>query len=213
MEERLTFTIHAPVPSAANRDVARHRRKAVEEAVETWQDVLQYLPPDDLEALTAHMQRWLHEAAPVTPDSLQPSGEGWSKRTAPEQAAHKYAVLLRSFLRRRELLADSLSSTQVAALLGTSRQTPHDRARNNTLLAVHDGGVLRFPVWQFDPNGPNGVVHGLPEVLQALNVSPLAKVSWLTRPNSALGNRTPLDSLKSGEVKRVVQLARAVGTV
>src|SRR5579885_3074991 len=106
MEERLTFTIYARAPSAANRDVARHRRKAVEEAVETWQDVLQYLPPDDLEALTAHMQRWLHEAAPASPDSLQPSDEGRSKRTAPEQAAHKYAVLLRSFLRRRELLAD-----------------------------------------------------------------------------------------------------------
>lgn len=213
MEERITFTIRAPAPSAANKDVVRRQRKAVEEAVETWQDVLGYLAPDDLEALTAHMQRWLRETDPMPPGPLRAAGEGWSTRTAREQAAHKYTVLLRSFLRRRGLLADSLSSTQVAALLGTSRQTPHDRVHTNTLLAVHDGGALRFPIWQFDPDGPNGVVDGLPEVLQALKVSPLAKVSWLMRPNPALEGRTPLDGVKSGEVKRIVQLARAVGVV
>lgn len=142
---------------------------------------------------------------------LPVTGKGRRKRSTEEQVAHKYGVLLRSFLRRRELLADSLTSSQVAALLGTSRQTPHDRARNNTLLGVHDRGGLLFPAWQFDPQGPNGVVPGLPEVLQALHVSPLAKVSWLTRPNAYLDQRTPLETLQRGEIEPVVRIARAVG--
>jgi hypothetical protein len=74
-----------------------------------------------------------------------------------------------------------------------------------------DRGAWRFPLWQFDPEGPDGVVQGLPAVLRALRLSPLGKVSWLTRPNPFLDNKPPLDILKNGEIERVLAEAQAVG--
>jgi CheY-like chemotaxis protein len=128
-----------------------------------------------------------------------------------ERARLEFEALERYFEERRHLLEDSLSTNQVAKLLGTSRQTPHDRVRGGMLLAVHDGGKLRFPPWQFDPEGEEGVIAGLPQTLRALRVSPLAAARWLTRPNQVLEGRTPLDSLRGGDIQRVVAEASGVG--
>ncbi|MGH3147230.1 MAG: hypothetical protein ACRDTR_15645, partial [Rubrobacter sp.] len=103
------------------------------------------------------------------------------------------------------------TAPQVANLLDTTRQTPHDRVRSGTLLAVFDRGVWRFPAWQFDPEGPDGVIEGLPDVLQALHASPLAKASWLVRPNQYLEGRTPLETLKEGLKEPVKNAAETVG--
>lgn len=119
--------------------------------------------------------------------------------------------LERYFGARRQVLEGSLSTEQVASLLGTSRQTPHDRVRARTLLAVQDGGRLRFPPWQFDPEAEYGVVGGLPQVLRALRVSPLAAARWLTRVNPVLEDRAPLEALRAGEVRRVVAEAAGLG--
>ena len=127
-----------------------------------------------------------------------------------ERLALEAASIARFFEKRRELLADSLSATEAARLLGTSRQTPHDRTEAGTMLGVHERGGLRFPRWQFDPEGPNGVIAGLPLVLSALEVSQLAKAAWFVRPNTYLESRTPLEVLKSGEIERLVLVARAV---
>jgi hypothetical protein len=83
--------------------------------------------------------------------------------------------------------------------------------KNGSLLAVMDRGALRFPPWQFDPEGEDGVVNGLPQVIRALEITPYQKVSWLTRSNYMLDDATPLVVLKRGEVDRVVRLARGVG--
>jgi hypothetical protein len=116
------------------------------------------------------------------------------------------------FQRRRELLHNSLTTSQVAQLLGTSRQTPHDRVKNKTLLAVRDNGVLRFPAWQFEPEGPDGVIDGLPEVLKSLSISSdFAKLNWFMRPNSVLDGLTPVQALKQGLKTRVIEEAMGVG--
>lgn len=130
-----------------------------------------------------------------------------------ESAEIEVRALKRYFGERRRLLDGSLSVDEVAALLGTSRQTPHDRAKARTLLAVPDGGRLRFPAWQFDPDGPDGVIEGLPAVLRALRISALAAMRWLTRPSAVLDKRTPLAALRSGDVDRVVAEAAGVGAV
>lgn len=117
----------------------------------------------------------------------------------------------RYFRRRQELLEDSLSAPQVAKLLGTTRQTPHDRAKAGSLLAVRERGGLRFPRWQFDPDGPDGVLAGLPDVVRALDVSALEKISWFVRPNPYLEERTPLEALKAAEKELLVSIARGVG--
>jgi hypothetical protein len=121
------------------------------------------------------------------------------------------ATLLRYFRRRRELLQDSLTAKQVGELLGTTRQTPHDRAAKGSLLALLDKGMWKFPLWQFDPEGPDGVVEGLPEVLKALGGSNFSKLNWLVSPNCYLDGIAPIEALKRGDKERVLKEAEAVG--
>ena len=129
-----------------------------------------------------------------------------------EIKALELSNLVNSFALRNKLLADTISGSEVDRLLNcSSRQTRIDRVKNNTLLAVKDNGVWKFPLWQFDVNGAERVVDDLPEVLAALKVSNLAKVSWLTRPNSVFANRTPLEILKQGELERVLAEAKGIG--
>ena len=120
-------------------------------------------------------------------------------------------ALTASAVQRQALLADALTAPQVASLLHTSRQTPLNRAERGTLLAVYQNGKWLYPRWQFDMQGADGVAPGLPQVLQALSVSPIEKVSWFVRPSPYLEDRTPLEALKSGELERVVSLARTAG--
>lgn len=115
--------------------------------------------------------------------------------------------LVAYFKKRRELLSNSFSSTEVMTILGTSRQTPHDRVKAKSLLAIRENGSLRFPAVQFDPEGPDGVVDGLPEVLKALHICDLAKLSWLIASNPILDGMTPISALKAGQKQRVLNQA------
>lgn len=120
-------------------------------------------------------------------------------------------TLARHFQHRRQLLDSAISATQVARLLGTSRQTPHDRVSSQTLLAIKENGKLCFPSWQFDPAGPDGVLDGFPAVLKALEMSDYAKLNWLTRTNPLLDSQTPVQTLKAGQKDRVLAAATAAG--
>lgn len=120
-------------------------------------------------------------------------------------------ALSQHFQHRRQLLESSLTAVQVAQLLGTSRQTPHDRVSSQTLLAIRDNGKLCFPLWQFDPAGSDGVIQGLPAILKALEISDYAKLNWLTRVNPYLDAQTPIQALKAGQKERVLAEASAVG--
>lgn len=119
--------------------------------------------------------------------------------------------LFQYFQQRRQLLEGALTAPQVAKLLGRSRQTPHDRVKAHTLLGVFDNGSLRFPAWQFDPEGPDGVIDGLANVLKTLQVSDFAKLNWLVRSNPFLDGLTPVQALKEGQKERVVQEATGIG--
>lgn len=130
-----------------------------------------------------------------------------------ERAALSRQTLLRAFARRREILADSYSATEVGSLLGTTRQTAHDRFRARKLLAAMDGGQWRFPAWQFDPAGPDGLVDGLPAVLEALDIpSDLARIAWFLTSRMTLGGATALEALRSGAMDDVIAEARAART-
>lgn len=128
-----------------------------------------------------------------------------------EIAELEVQVLTASFARRRELLRGAITAPKVAKLLGTSRQTPHDRVNSGTLLGVQDRGAWYFPSWQFDFEGPDGVIAGLPDVLRSIHASPLGKISWLMRLNGFLDGASPLEVLKRGEIDRVISLAQSVG--
>lgn len=133
--------------------------------------------------------------------------------SAGELARHRKQNLFRAFAERRRLLSQALTVADVADLLGVSRQTPHDRVGAGTLLAIKDNGRLLFPDWQFDPDGPDGVVAGLPEVLRELRgpLSTLARVRWFLTPKSLIEGRTPLEALRAGDVDSVLAEARSVG--
>jgi hypothetical protein len=196
---------------AERRDLAFTRSVAVLERLRD------QAAPEVIESFASHLESALQPAN--CPDSeeqlaraqLVESLTGGEAPNPFELATLEAATLANYFAYRAELMANSLSATEVARLLGTSRQTPHDRARSGSLLAETDKGGLRFPAWQFDPQGPAGVVAGLSEVVRALSVPPLSKISWFVRPNPYLEGRTPLETLKQGEITRVVQTARAVG--
>lgn len=130
--------------------------------------------------------------------------------TAKERVELEFATLYKFFEHRRKLLESALNPTQVGTLLNVTRQTAHDRREAGTMLGVLDNGVWKYPIWQFDPEGPNGVVDGLADVLKALKVSELAKINWLTRKNSVLES-TPIEALKKGRKKEVLTEALAVG--
>ena len=113
---------------------------------------------------------------------------------------------------RRELLQQCISTTEVVSLLGLgNRQTPLERIRSRTLLAIRDQGKRRYPLWQFDPDEPDGVIAGLPDVLAALPVADLIKARWLQRPQPLLEGDSALQLLRQGQLDRVLVAARAVG--
>ena len=210
--QQMRFTIEVPRPTKADRAATERERRAVGRVLAAVQHLLTHVPATDLAAALVRVENALAQE-PAEEDGAAVARQLAGGRTYPpgERRALEIEAQLRAFQFRKELLADALTAPQVADLLGTTRQTPHDRARRGGLLAVLDRGQLRFPRWQFDPAGPDGVVAGLPELIRALDVSPLAKVSWLTRPNPHLEDRTPLAALKDGDRGRALDAARAVG--
>jgi hypothetical protein len=119
--------------------------------------------------------------------------------------------LFNYFKRRRELLASSIGSVEAAEMLGVSKQTIHDRIRDNKLIGLVESNVMSLPLFQFDPAGPNGAVAGLGDVLKELSGSLLGKVSWLVSANAALDEKPPIEVMKRGDLDRVLREARAVG--
>jgi hypothetical protein len=202
---------------AATED-ARHE-SAGKRVHEVLRRAIELLPTQDVEELASNLEELVREERAASPKAaLLRSLTGGRTFSTHEQVELETASLVQYFMRRRELLRESLTTREVAKLLEVSRQTPHDRVEKGSLLAVLDHGTLRFPIWQFDAEGPDGVIEGLPKVVRALKVSPLAKISWLTTPKSVLstdGERsgvTPLEALKSGQGQHVIELARGVGT-
>jgi hypothetical protein len=213
MVDRLNFRISAPAPTAKGAAAKARQKKAAARTVEALQHLLERSSAEDLEAVSSRIERALESPeVPGERRELVADLTGGREYGRQERSALEMAALARSFKRRRELLEGSLTASKVAELLGTTRQTPHDRVKGGTLLAVLDRGVWRFPAWQFDPEGPDSVVEGLPEVLRALHASPLAKASWFVRPNQYLEGRTPLKVLREGQIEAVRSAAETVGT-
>jgi hypothetical protein len=136
----------------------------------------------------------------------------WLGEPPANAAQLEFEALRRSFSLRHQLLASTIGTAEVNELLAAgSRQTVHDRLRAGTLLGILDQGKWRFPLWQFDADGPNGVIDGLAQVLQALQVSNLAKARWLLKPHPVFGGSTPVDLLRQGRLEDVLAEAGQVG--
>jgi hypothetical protein len=164
---------------------------------------------NDLRTLRHELHAASDEARGTQPPQIHPV-TGQPVASASEQALLAFRSLLQFFASRRDLLEGALTAPQAAKLLGVSRQTPLNRVRDNTLLAVLDRGAYRFPIWQFDPQGEGGVLPGLSNVLDALEPQqPFAKLVWLRRPNPTLEGREPLELLRDRELEPVLDAAHA----
>jgi hypothetical protein len=170
--------------------------------------------PLDPPAQAALLQALTSVALREGPASAKADGPlaEWLGETPANAAQLEFESLRRSFALRRQLLASTIGTAEVNELLAAgSRQTVHDRLRAGTLLGILDQGKWRFPLWQFDADGPNGVIDGLAQVLQALQVSNLAKARWLQKPHPVFGGSTPLDLLRHGRLEDVLAEAGQVG--
>jgi hypothetical protein len=187
----------------------RRERKELVETVTLFADLLSRVQRGDLRAIRGDLARWNLEMGDASGEVHPVTGRPTASRE--EQALVAFRSLLQLFEARRTLLdEDTITAPQVAELLGVSRQTPLNRVRDKTLLAVLDRGAWRFPLWQFDAEGPDGVLGGLPKVLKALEPQPqFSKLAWLRRANPVLGGREPVELLREGEVAPVLGAARA----
>jgi hypothetical protein len=174
-------------------------------------EVFKAITPAEQEIVTQTLKRLLSQD--VVDPAAEDLAEAISGRSFTRQECIRLEMetLAKHFQHRRQLLNPAFSATQVAQLLGTSRQTPHDRVNSQTLLAIKENGKLCFPTWQFDPAGPDGVIDGLPAVLKALEMSDYGKLNWLTRTNPYLDGNTPIQALKVGQTERVLAEAAAIG--
>jgi PAS domain S-box-containing protein len=121
---------------------------------------------------------------------------------------------LQFFHYRNELLQDALTTSQVSQFLDVGQEKAIEKIKQNELLAVERDSQLLFPIWQFDRKEPSGVLEKLPNVLNALEISDIAKLSWLTKPNPVLEQRKPSEILRNGTVEdkqRVINEAYGVG--
>jgi len=181
--------------------INRRHETSVDQAVRAFRTAIDRLPAEQVDRVRVT----LDEAVRVQDAPLTASSDVVERAIAP--TADEFRV-------RQRLLADSLTAPQVAQRLSVTRQTPHDRARAGTLLAVMDRGMLRFPSWQFDPTGPDGVLPELPKVIEALGALPsLSKIGWMTTPKALLPD-SPAEMLRHGdsrERREVLLAAESAG--
>jgi hypothetical protein len=123
------------------------------------------------------------------------------------------ASKLRGVELRQEMLEKSggvLSSGRVADLLKISRQAVDKRRVANQLLALTQGRRgYSYPNFQFEDGK---TLDGLEEVLKTLGaLDPWMQLRFFTSPHERLGNKTPIEALRRGNVKEAVRAASGYG--
>jgi hypothetical protein len=214
-EERIETVAAVRVKVEPEAGLPRREREELVETINLFTEMVSRIARGDLRVL--HRDLASSNIIPVEPSERHPQSDephpatGRPRVSPEEQALIGFRSLLQFFEARRAALeTDTITAPQVAELLGVSRQTPLNRAKEKSLLGMLDRGAWRFPLFQFDPAGPDGVLPGLPETLRALEPQQaFAKLVWLRRPNATLNGREPVELLRDGEVQPVIDAARA----
>lgn len=195
-----------------------HQIEVPQDRNEVAKTLLHHVTASLTEASTEHLEQI---AKSLRPKVIDPEKKALAKKIAGDDYSEGNLVVLelanleRYYQRRRELLAHSITTPEVAKLIGCQAiTTVHDRRKADTLLGLKDNGVYKFPLWQFDPEGDDGVIDRLPKLLKTLQISNFAKLHWLSKPLRAFEARTPVEVLKSGNEEDIDDLiveARGVG--
>jgi len=109
-----------------------------------------------------------------------------------------------------------LPPRDVGERLGVSRATVATWRSQGKLLGVRfDGHEYLFPIWQFvssPSEGERGVLRHLDRVVGALgNAHPWDKAKFFLSRHPALGDRRPIDVLRSGSADEVALLVQLAG--
>ena len=187
--------------------VATSKKESIKQVTRLLESLMAIADAEDLAKLAIALQ-----PKRVSDEEIELAKEIAGDDYSDEPSWHlELANLHRLYERRRRLLAKSLTSTEVAELLDwKTRKTIHDKLKAKDILGIKDKGIYRFPLWQFDPEGDDGILDGLPQVLKALEVSDFTKLNWLSKPHPAFDNQTPVEMLKQGKIDDVVTEARGV---
>ncbi len=122
-------------------------------------------------------------------------------------------AFIRGIQAQRRLLEEhggTLSAAESAQILGLSREAVDKRRQAHALLALSMGRHgYRYPAWQFTKSG---TLPGLKDVLQALAPhDQWMQIAFFVSKNPRLNDATPIDVLKAGNLKRVLDAAQAYG--
>lgn len=123
------------------------------------------------------------------------------------------AARLRGLLAQRQLLEErggTLTASEVAKLLGITRQAVNQRRQAGRLLGLSLGRHgYAYPIWQLDGRG---VIPGFEETLATLEGhDPWMQAQFFLSRSLRLENQAPLDALKQGDVEGVREAAAAYG--
>lgn len=119
------------------------------------------------------------------------------------------AAQLRGIEAKLDLLAaegGAVSAEEFGEMIGISRQSVSNRRAAGRLLAVEAGRRgYRYPVWQ---TRDGQTLPGLERVIEPLhNRDPWLRLAFMLGPNPGLGDRTPLDLLRAGDIERATAAA------
>jgi hypothetical protein len=112
---------------------------------------------------------------------------------------------------RTMVLSESLSAEEAAEKSGRSRQNLEAMRRKGQALALRVGQQWRYPAYQFDQDAVGGILPGIREVLASRSMSPAGVALWLILPAPVLKDARPIDLLRQGRTREVVQAAEELG--
>jgi hypothetical protein len=108
----------------------------------------------------------------------------------------------------------SLSAEEAAQELGISKTAILKRYHKGQIIAWREErqNAARFPVWQFNEHR---VLNGPQEVLKVLNsasqLDDFGRILFFLSNMGFLGKKRPVDCLRAGQVKKVMQAAEGYG--
>ena len=180
-------------------EIPKSKEEAATAIITQIKNLIDVAEPEDLEKLQKSL-----EPKVVSPHERELAkkilGKDYVEPNPSRLLELQLANLQRYYQRRRELLAQSITSSKAAELLGCeNRSTVRDRRIAKKILGLKDKGVYKYPLWQFDPEGDDGLIDGLTEVLAALDVSDFTKLNWLCKPHLAFEQKTPVEMLSTGQ--------------
>jgi len=109
-------------------------------------------------------------------------------------------------------LGTLLESRDVVEILGVSKQRVSRLARDHRLIALPQGGRMRFPAWQFaaaDAGDREALAAAHRELVDGGALSPWAAASWFREEHSELDGSDPVTFVRQGGARsRLLDAAR-----